>query len=91
MDGDHSAKTFEGGANSATKATDLTEGIHEGAKQMVRRHVSRPGARGLKQTLMHYRSLEPGTRLRARVSPSSISKARLANSLPVCVRHAPAD
>jgi len=33
MDGDHSAKSMEAGANSATKAMDMTEGIHEGASQ----------------------------------------------------------
>lgn len=35
MDGDHSAKTLDQGANAATKAQDLTEGIHEGAAQGV--------------------------------------------------------
>ncbi|MCJ1476112.1 hypothetical protein MMC13_004777 [Lambiella insularis] len=34
MDGDHSAKTMEQGANSAMKGgQDLTEGIHESVKQ----------------------------------------------------------
>ena len=37
MDGDHTAKAFDAGANSATKgATDFTESIHEGAHQPVR-------------------------------------------------------
>ncbi len=37
MDGDHSAKSMEQGANSATKgAQDLTEGLHESVKQTVR-------------------------------------------------------
>lgn len=35
MDGDHTAKTLEQGANAATKAQDLTEGVHEGATQAV--------------------------------------------------------
>ncbi|MCJ1277175.1 hypothetical protein MMC21_004985 [Puttea exsequens] len=34
MDGDHSAKTMEQGANSANKASDLTEGLHESVKQI---------------------------------------------------------
>jgi len=34
MDGDHSAKSMEQGANSATKgAQDMTDGLHEGVKQ----------------------------------------------------------
>lgn len=33
MDGDHSAKSMEKGANLATNAADLTEGVHEDAKQ----------------------------------------------------------
>ncbi|MCJ1334074.1 hypothetical protein MMC10_010781 [Thelotrema lepadinum] len=34
MDGDNTAKTFDAGANSATKgAADFTESIHEGANQ----------------------------------------------------------
>ncbi|KAI9872214.1 MAG: hypothetical protein M1830_001904 [Pleopsidium flavum] len=33
MDGDHSAKTFEQGANSAMKDQDLTSGIHESVNQ----------------------------------------------------------
>ena len=36
MDGDHSAKTMEQGANSATNGQDLTSGLHEGVKQVVR-------------------------------------------------------
>lgn len=37
MDGDHSAKTMEQGANAATKgATDMADGVHEGVKQTVR-------------------------------------------------------
>ena len=37
MDGDHSGKAMDQGANSATKgAQDFTEGIHEGAAQTVR-------------------------------------------------------
>ena len=35
MDGDHSGKTLDAGANAATKTQDLTEGIHEGATQAV--------------------------------------------------------
>lgn len=36
MDGDHSAKTMEQGANSAMKGgQDMTEGIHESVKQAV--------------------------------------------------------
>ncbi|KAL8801802.1 MAG: hypothetical protein Q9182_004209 [Xanthomendoza sp. 2 TL-2023] len=34
MDGDHSAKTFEQGANSAQKETELTSGIHESVNQI---------------------------------------------------------
>ncbi|KAI4209281.1 MAG: hypothetical protein LQ351_007781 [Letrouitia transgressa] len=34
MDGDHSAKTFEQGANSALKDQDLTSGIHESVNQV---------------------------------------------------------
>ncbi|KAK4932287.1 hypothetical protein LTR66_015976 [Elasticomyces elasticus] len=33
MDGDHSAKTMDAGANAASNATDMTEGLHEDAKQ----------------------------------------------------------
>ncbi|MCJ1361969.1 hypothetical protein MMC16_001070 [Acarospora aff. strigata] len=33
MDGDSTAKTFESGANSAMKDTDLTSGIHETVNQ----------------------------------------------------------
>ena len=33
MDGDHTAKTFEQGANSALKDTDMSQGIHETVKQ----------------------------------------------------------
>ena len=37
MDGDHSAKSLDAGANSATKGgADFTEAIHEGAHQAVR-------------------------------------------------------
>jgi hypothetical protein len=35
MDGDHAAKTLEQGANAATKAQDLTEGVHESSTQAV--------------------------------------------------------
>ena len=35
MDGDNTAKTFEQGANSAVKETDLSSGIHESVKQAV--------------------------------------------------------
>lgn len=35
MDGDHSAKTMEQGANAATNLTDMSDGIHEDAKQTV--------------------------------------------------------
>ncbi|KAL8654922.1 MAG: hypothetical protein Q9226_003246 [Calogaya cf. arnoldii] len=34
MDGDHSAKTFEQGANSAQKDQELTSGIHESVNQV---------------------------------------------------------
>ncbi|KAI4102125.1 MAG: hypothetical protein L6R37_004548 [Teloschistes peruensis] len=34
MDGDHTAKTFEQGANSATKDQELTSGIHESVNQI---------------------------------------------------------
>ena len=36
MDGDHSAKTMDQGANAATNAVDQTDGLHEDAKQTVR-------------------------------------------------------
>jgi hypothetical protein len=36
MDGDHSAKTMDQGANAATNAVDQTDGLHEDAKQIVR-------------------------------------------------------
>ncbi|KAL8939806.1 MAG: hypothetical protein Q9216_003157 [Gyalolechia sp. 2 TL-2023] len=36
MDGDHTAKTFEQGANSAMKDQDLTTGVHESVNQIVR-------------------------------------------------------
>lgn len=36
MDGDNSAKAMEQGANSAMKDQDLTSGIHESTKQIVR-------------------------------------------------------
>lgn len=35
MDGDHSGKAMDSGANSANKATDMTEGIHESSTQPV--------------------------------------------------------
>ncbi|KAI4111024.1 MAG: hypothetical protein LQ345_006890 [Seirophora villosa] len=35
MDGDHTAKTFEQGANSAMKDQDLTSGVHESVNQIV--------------------------------------------------------
>ncbi len=35
MDGDHTAKTFEQGANSAMKDQELTSGIHESTNQIV--------------------------------------------------------
>ena len=35
MDGDHSAKTMEQGANSALKENDLSSGIHESVNQVV--------------------------------------------------------
>lgn len=35
MDGDTSAKTFEQGANSATKDQEFTSGIHESTNQIV--------------------------------------------------------
>lgn len=35
MDGDHSAKTMDAGAMSAAAGTDMTEGLHETAKQGV--------------------------------------------------------
>ena len=40
MDGDSTAKTFESGANSAMKDTDLTSGIHETVNQTVRLHCT---------------------------------------------------
>ena len=36
MDGDHTAKSFEQGANSAIKENELTSGIHESVNQTVR-------------------------------------------------------
>lgn len=33
MDGDHTAKSFEQGANSAVKENELSSGIHESVKQ----------------------------------------------------------
>ncbi|CAF9918664.1 hypothetical protein IMSHALPRED_004370 [Imshaugia aleurites] len=33
MDGDHTAKSFEQGANSALKDTEMSSGIHESVKQ----------------------------------------------------------
>lgn len=36
MDGDHSAKTMEQGANSAMKDDGMASGIHESTKQTVR-------------------------------------------------------
>ena len=37
MDGDHTAKNMEQGANNAMKGgTDMTDGIHESVKQTVR-------------------------------------------------------
>lgn len=36
MDGDHTAKSFEQGANSALKDTEMSSGIHESVKQTVR-------------------------------------------------------
>jgi len=35
-DGDHTAKGLDQGANAATNATDMTEGIHEDVSQGVR-------------------------------------------------------
>lgn len=35
MDGDSSAKTFEQGANSALKETEMSSGIHESVNQIV--------------------------------------------------------
>lgn len=35
MDGDNTAKTFEQGANSAVKETEMTSGLHESVKQTV--------------------------------------------------------
>lgn len=35
MDGDHSAKTMDAGANKATQGTDMADAIHEDAKQTV--------------------------------------------------------
>ncbi|KAI4161222.1 MAG: hypothetical protein LQ342_005013 [Letrouitia transgressa] len=34
MDGDHTAKTFEQGANSALKDQEMTSGIHESVNQV---------------------------------------------------------
>lgn len=36
MDGDHSAKTMEQGANSAMKENEFSSGIHESVNQVVR-------------------------------------------------------
>lgn len=36
MDGDHAGKTMDRGANAATNLTEMSEGIHEDAKQTVR-------------------------------------------------------
>lgn len=38
MDGDHSAKTMDKGANAASNVTDMADGLHEDAKQTVRTH-----------------------------------------------------
>ena len=35
MDGDHTAKSFEQGANSALKENEMSSGIHESVKQVV--------------------------------------------------------
>lgn len=35
MDGDNTAKTFEQGANSVTKETELSSGLHESVNQVV--------------------------------------------------------
>jgi len=35
IDGDHSGKAMDQGANAATNVSDMTEGIHEDAKQTV--------------------------------------------------------
>lgn len=35
MDGDNTAKSFEQGANSAMKETEMSSGIHESVKQTV--------------------------------------------------------
>lgn len=35
MDGDSTAKSFEQGANSAVKETEMSSGIHESVKQTV--------------------------------------------------------
>ena len=35
MDGDHTAKTFEQGANSAMKDQEMTGGVHESVNQIV--------------------------------------------------------
>ncbi|KAL9631321.1 MAG: hypothetical protein Q9164_005961 [Protoblastenia rupestris] len=34
MDGDNTAKTFEQGANSAIKETDMSSGVHESVNQI---------------------------------------------------------
>jgi hypothetical protein len=36
MDGDHTSKNLDAGANSATNTQDLTEGIHEDSAQGAR-------------------------------------------------------
>lgn len=36
MDGDHSAKSLDQGANAATNAVDQADGVHEDANQTVR-------------------------------------------------------
>ena len=35
MDGDQTAKTFEQGANSAMKDTEMSSGVHESVNQIV--------------------------------------------------------
>lgn len=35
MDGDHSAKSMDAGANAATNVTDLADGIHEDSRKKV--------------------------------------------------------
>ena len=47
MDGDHTAKSFEQGANSALKENEMSSGIHESVKQTVCSRLSKAHIRWL--------------------------------------------